>query len=281
MNKFKISHLNRMKKADVYALCLKEFGNDTADIYAHYTKAEMVSDLMTIQTPEPTEANFTEPKQQFDLPFTGFYNTVHGDEPDNIINTDMDNAFFDNDVQVVGDLYDTIMNNHYGNTDWHGYRKAVSVEYARWLLSEVLNIPYDQLPFMSVDIHSPKEYNSKTDRIEIGLLEPLPELNARYFEANDLLQSTLDLIKESYTSRDGFISFINPNPTIEQVFSEPCYLTKAFFIYACHKLDIAADDEALSMIDDMFINHALEQGVYDEAYHANHSSNNAELLGYA
>lgn len=61
MNKFKISHLKAMKKADIFSLCLKEFGNDTASIYSHYTKAEMIDDLMSVQIaaevavePEPT-----------------------------------------------------------------------------------------------------------------------------------------------------------------------------------------------------------------------------------
>lgn len=49
MNKFKISHLKAMKKADIYSLCLKEFGKDTASIYSHYTKSEMIDDLMTVQ----------------------------------------------------------------------------------------------------------------------------------------------------------------------------------------------------------------------------------------
>lgn len=49
MNKFKVTRLKAMKKADLYSRCLKEFGSDTASTYKHYTKVEMISDLLTVQ----------------------------------------------------------------------------------------------------------------------------------------------------------------------------------------------------------------------------------------
>lgn len=46
--KYTESYLKRMKKADLFALCLKHFGADTAETYRHYTKGEMISDLLTV-----------------------------------------------------------------------------------------------------------------------------------------------------------------------------------------------------------------------------------------
>lgn len=46
--KYKVSRLRRMKKADLFGLCLREFGRDTASIYRHYRKDELISDLLTV-----------------------------------------------------------------------------------------------------------------------------------------------------------------------------------------------------------------------------------------
>ena len=46
--KYTKSRLNAMRKATLYALCLKHFGDETASIYRHYTKAELISDLLTV-----------------------------------------------------------------------------------------------------------------------------------------------------------------------------------------------------------------------------------------
>lgn len=42
------SQLKRMKKDALFALCLKHFGYDTASIYAHYSKDELIGDLLTV-----------------------------------------------------------------------------------------------------------------------------------------------------------------------------------------------------------------------------------------
>ena len=46
--KYTESALRRMKKADLFGLCLREFGRDTASIYRHYRKDELISDLLTV-----------------------------------------------------------------------------------------------------------------------------------------------------------------------------------------------------------------------------------------
>nr|DAD83141.1 MAG TPA: hypothetical protein [Podoviridae sp. ctlpi2] len=46
--KYRRSWLNRQLKSSLYALLLKEHGEDTAGTYRHYTKAEMVDDLAVI-----------------------------------------------------------------------------------------------------------------------------------------------------------------------------------------------------------------------------------------
>lgn len=46
--KYTESALRRKTKADLFGLCLREFGFDTASIYRHYRKDEMISDLLTV-----------------------------------------------------------------------------------------------------------------------------------------------------------------------------------------------------------------------------------------
>lgn len=46
--KYRRSWLNRQLKSSLFALLLKERGADTAAVYRHYTKAEMVDDLATL-----------------------------------------------------------------------------------------------------------------------------------------------------------------------------------------------------------------------------------------
>lgn len=46
--KYRRSWLNRQLKSSLFALLLKERGAETAAIYCHYTKAEMVDDLAVI-----------------------------------------------------------------------------------------------------------------------------------------------------------------------------------------------------------------------------------------
>ena len=47
--KYTESALRRKTKADLFGLCLREFGLDTASIYRHYRKDEMISDLLTVR----------------------------------------------------------------------------------------------------------------------------------------------------------------------------------------------------------------------------------------
>ena len=46
--KYKVSRLRRKTKADLFGLCLREFGYDTASIYRHYREDELISDLLSV-----------------------------------------------------------------------------------------------------------------------------------------------------------------------------------------------------------------------------------------
>ena len=48
-SKYTKSRLNAMRKDELFALCLKHFGIDTASIYRYYTKSELIDDLLTIE----------------------------------------------------------------------------------------------------------------------------------------------------------------------------------------------------------------------------------------
>lgn len=225
--------------------------------------------LQSTQTTEPMPLI----AQRFDLPFIGFYESFHMAEADNIIIIDIENAGDDLDAPTK----DLIMENHYNKTDWAGYRAAIAKDYAEWLIFEVI----EKLPAMRVNLYSPSQYNFVSDTIEVAFAEPLPQLTLSYFQANGLMDDVRKAICDTHTSREGYISFVNPNPADDEIFTEPHYLTQAFWVLACHAFDIDPNDcAALSEIDDKFIAYALARNIYDIAYYANHHSGNEELMGY-
>ena len=166
MNKFKISHLKAKKKADLYSLCLAEFGNDTADTYHHYTKAEMIDDLMTVKV--ATMPNETaEATTQVQLPFMGFYESYHTEQPYEI----MERELSDKAETITDEQYDDFWRIFHTEFDYKKYRQKTASLYAHWLIHSLYNVTIN-----NVELHCPRAYNFTTDTITVTVnSKPQPQ----------------------------------------------------------------------------------------------------------
>lgn len=270
MNKFKISHLRAMKKVDIYALCLKEFGNYTAGVYSHYTKSEMIDDLMSVTMSETVQTTDDTPTKtvQIELPFMGLYGSFHTGQPSEI----MERALSDNAETLTYEQNDDFWRIFHTEFDYKKYHQKLANLYAHWLIHSLYDVT-----IADVELHCPREYNFTTDTITVTVNATLEQLDLTldYFKCNPidnddtLLVETLAYIKEKYTSRDGFVSFVEPTPpTLESVFIEPAYLDCAFEIYTYHKFDMEYWNYRylLNELDEKFIEYMHEQGHYDDLF---------------
>lgn len=294
MNKFKISHLKAMKKADIYSLCLTEFGNDTASTYKHYTKMEMIDDLMSVTmsdsdnvqkadtpttaTPDEVAAEPEPTTHQLEMPFTGFYESYHTNKPSEIIEQDIANAD-ENDITLDDKTIDRIWDNFWGyerlNHDgfnWRKYYEQVANRYAYFVLCTVIDGTYQDLApiLQSVVLDSPREYNFTTDKIYAVMTQRPQNLTLEYFQANDLIDPLVWFIKERHSSRSGYISFVNPKPTLDEVFATADnnpYIDCAMYVLTCHAFGLDPYDGYMfnaDEIDSQFIDYMYEQGYYDD-----------------
>lgn len=283
MNKFKISHLKAMKKADLYSLCLTEFGNDTATIYQHYSKAEMIDDLMTVATPdevaaEPDEvAAEPEPTTHIlEIPFTGFYESYHANKPSEIILQDIANAG-ENGITLTDEDTDRIWYSFDDGFKWREYFELVADSYAHFVLCTVIEGTYQDLaPILQrVEIDSPSEYNFMTDKIYAVMTQRPQNLTLEYFKVNDLIEPLLWFIEERYSSRSGYISFVNTRPKLDEMFAisdDNPYIDCAMYVLTCHAFGLDPYDGYTvnaHRIDRQFIDFMYEHGYYDDFVYAN------------
>lgn len=299
MNKFKISHLKAMKKADIYSLCLKEFGDDTAGTYRHYTKAEMIADLMTVTagetvsgavpktceldtaqsksaptTPSETPATNGEP---LEITFTGFYQSFHAKQPYQVVETDIDNAH-ENGVDLDDETIEKIWDIFHGRDNplgtgftWQKYFEQVADKYVRFVLTAVLD-PSQPLAevLQRVEVDSPNEYNFTADKIYAVMTQRPHRLTLDYFQANNLIDPLIWFIKARHTSYDGCISFVNLSPSLEEVFATHAdnpYIDCAMYVLTCHAFNLDPyEGYAYNawVIDSQFIVYMLAGMYYEE-----------------
>lgn len=290
MNKFKISHLNKMKKADIYALCLKEFGNDTASTYKYYTKSEMIDDLMTVQKadkPTPTTpSKFVEPEpttHQLEIPFVGFYQGYHTEQPCDEIEREIDNAF-ENDINLDGEIIEKIWDNFNDGFNWRKYFEQVANEYARFVLTTV--DPSQDLAtiLQQVEVDSPREYNFTNDKIYATMTQRPHNLSLKYFTDNDLIDPLMWSIKSRHSTREGYISFVNPEPTLDEVFAvsdDNPYIDCAMYVLTCQAFEFdpyKGYSYNANEIDNQFIDYMLNGGYYNDFTHDNTPSVCIDLI---
>lgn len=127
------------------------------------------------------------------IPFSGFYNSVHDSNCDEVLR-----RTFDNDR---GEVREDIFYFAQDKIDWRYVHEKYAAEYAAAFAAEF------NLPLQFESMKSPREYNFSTDIIYCTIE---PGEVQRILAAVD--KSILDeVVRETFTSRSGFISFYNPD----------------------------------------------------------------------
>lgn len=127
------------------------------------------------------------------IPFSGFYNSVHDSNCDEVLR-----RTFDNDR---GDVREDIFYLAQDKVDWRAVYNNYAAAYAGNFADEF------QIKMEFEGMKSPREYNFSTDIIYCTIE---PGEVQRIFAAVD--KSILDEVaRETFTNRSGFISFYNPD----------------------------------------------------------------------
>jgi hypothetical protein len=129
------------------------------------------------------------------IPFSGFYDSRHNDAIDRAIE-----SLFQDDR---GDCNSDLINHFYNKDciDFQKVRESYARDYTQALaIASKLQITFDEL-------NSPKEYNFTTDRIFVNISEK----SARKLFASVDKDVLRQYIKETFTSRSGFISYYSPD----------------------------------------------------------------------
>lgn len=188
--------------------------------------------------------------EQLALPFDGFYES----HIDMAIDAEAEYLLDTNPDAAIAVDYD-----------------GIASDYTAWLFCEVYGCTRTVGDMMAaiITLKRPREYNFRTDEIllpAVYVQRHLPNLNLEYFREHGLLQPTFALIEEWYTSRDGYISFVNPQPTPEAVFTYGAYLEAALRVYTAHLLSCPIDDVVFLLAKD-FISYANLYGmICDHVY---------------
>ena len=127
--------------------------------------------------------------------FSGFYNTLHDSELD----TTLEQMFSDRDTgcTINYDLYNRALDKMNWRAVHTAYAKEYMDDFMRWL----------DLELEFVELNSPRFYNYETDRIFVFITEA--SLKRAYDRVDT--PALRQLVRERFTSRDGFISFYDAN----------------------------------------------------------------------
>lgn len=130
------------------------------------------------------------------IPFSGFYETLH----DSNLDQALDNMFSDYDTGC--DIDHDLRDKAYDLVNWSAVHQAYAKKYAEQF---AYHFKIDSLKFESMQ--SPKFYNYTTDRIFCTIDESEVRAMLAKVDAADFAK----LVKETFTSRDGFISSYSPD----------------------------------------------------------------------
>lgn len=129
------------------------------------------------------------------IPFSGFYYSLH----DSALDSAIESIFSDDS----GDARPEIMRHVFDATDWREVHNAYAAYYAAIFAHEF------KLPLQFESMKSPREYNFSTDIIYCTISA---DDAAWLFDTCD--KALLDKVaRETFTSRDGFASFYDPDFT--------------------------------------------------------------------
>ena len=127
------------------------------------------------------------------LPFSGFYNTVHGDIVEHAVLFDL--------ADSSGNPNDDLMDRAYDTCVFFELRKAYARTYAdHWA-------GYYRMPITFSELRAPKEYNFETDKILVRLS---PETVARMFAETPAAMMD-DIAQDLFTPRSGFLPYYSAN----------------------------------------------------------------------
>lgn len=134
-------------------------------------------------------------KMRTTIPFSGFYYSPH----DSALDSALESIFSDDS----GEKRDSIFYAAQDATDWRMVQNRYAAEYAAAFAAEF------KLPLQFESMRSPREYNFSTDVIYCTISDGEA---AWLFDTCD--KTLLDKIaRETFTSRDGFASFCDPDFT--------------------------------------------------------------------
>lgn len=129
------------------------------------------------------------------IPFSGFYYTVH----DSALDSALESIFSDDS----GDARHALVCKAYAAADWRTVQNNYAAEYAAAFAAEF------KLPLQFESMESPREYNFSTDIIYCTVSA---ENAAWLFDTCDRTLRA-KVARETFTSRDGFASFYDPDFT--------------------------------------------------------------------
>ncbi len=134
-------------------------------------------------------------KKLIRIPFSGFYETHHGNSMDN----ELEGTLSEYEGKATADEIEQLQSYWY-EINWGDYFKQYAENYA-YCFSEIFDVKLD---FQFLE--SPKFYNFETDKIFCNI--EFSEIERIYKESDKKVFA--EIAAKQLTSRSGFISFYNP-----------------------------------------------------------------------
>ena len=128
---------------------------------------------------------------KFYIPFEGFYNSIYDSEIEEIVNSEIEEGYIENDDNIDYNIIYNKMSEHI----FDNIEELFNDEFE--LFTENGFLKYDGLS-------SPKYYNYSTDKIKAICSPEIYLTIFNHFENND---EVIDYINKNSKSRDGFVSF--------------------------------------------------------------------------
>ena len=128
---------------------------------------------------------------EYAIPFDGFYETDY-------------DVYADNEIENLAEEYNLDYDAIWAHVDCKQWRETVAKQYASLFFGKV------GIAGQFVGLVSPKFYNFETDRIFVkSSLVDLFNFRDKVLADADKVKQFCDFVKEHYTSRSGFISFVS------------------------------------------------------------------------
>lgn len=132
---------------------------------------------------------------EVEIPFWGFYNSIHDDNIDRAIR-----QHYEDDQGIVEQKYEDAI--YESNVDWDKIR----AEYCKRFVEQVAHT--SELDFEFLELTSPKEYNFESDRLFAKV--PKDQID-RVRKEVEQYPNWATVIKETFSDRSGFWSNYSPD----------------------------------------------------------------------